>query len=57
MAFPGVIKGLPILWWDLALLFLMWCTSAVVVGGYLSYLTQAGGEVGFEHAALAEVPG
>ncbi|MEQ1756156.1 MAG: hypothetical protein ABL973_18690 [Micropepsaceae bacterium] len=42
-AFPGVIKPLPILWWDMGLMFLMWCTSAMVVGVYLSYLTSAGG--------------
>lgn len=38
-SFPGVIKPLPVLWWDMGLMFLMWCTSAIVVGVYLSYLT------------------
>jgi hypothetical protein len=40
-AFPGAVQPLPVLWWDMALMLMMWCTSAMVVGGFLSQLTQA----------------
>jgi hypothetical protein len=39
-AFPGIIRPLPVLWWDMALMGLMWCASAMVVGAYLSFLTR-----------------
>lgn len=35
-AFPKVVPPLPVYWWDLALLFVIWSTAAVVVGVYLS---------------------
>ncbi|MEQ1865775.1 MAG: hypothetical protein ABL996_14135, partial [Micropepsaceae bacterium] len=40
-AFPGLIEPLPVYWWDMALLFVMWCAAAVVVGIYLSMLLVA----------------
>lgn len=39
-SFPGIIRPLPVLWWDMGLMMLMWCTSAMVVGAYLAYLTR-----------------
>lgn len=35
-AFPGIVPPLPVYWWDLALLYVIWSTAAVVVGVYLS---------------------
>lgn len=35
-AFPGIVKPLPVFWWDLALLVLIWTTAAIVLSVYLS---------------------
>lgn len=43
-SFPGIIRPLPVLWWDMAIMMVMWCTSAVVVGVSMSYLTRADSE-------------
>jgi|GEM_PF-2896656 len=35
-AFPGTVKPLPVFWWDLAILVLIWVTAAIVLGVYLA---------------------